>query len=193
MFVCSRFTALAALAAAIILAVVGTLQAMKPDIAPALKEDATASMGGRRPARLRGALATVQITVSLLLVIGAALFVRSVGEAGAIDLGFDPRGVVVLDVDASAGRTNAGKPADVSRGASARRAVTGRHGCSRVLARAARQLDAAHSRERARTDRLGRRERVADGQLHGGQRALFRRRQNAARRGAGVRRNRRRG
>jgi predicted permease len=101
------FTVLAALAAAAILAVVGTLQAMKPDIAPALKEDATASMGGRRPARLRGALATVQITVSLLLVIGAGLFVRSVREAGAIDLGFDPRGVVVLDVDSSAGRTNA--------------------------------------------------------------------------------------
>ena len=100
------FTALAALAAAIILAVVGTLQAMKPDIAPALKEDSTASLGGRRPARLRGALATVQITMSLLLVIGAALFVRSVSEAGAIDLGFDPRGVVVLDVDVSAGRTN---------------------------------------------------------------------------------------
>ena len=100
------FTALAALAAAVILAVVGTLQAMKPDIAPALKEDTTASIGGRRPARLRGALATVQITVSVLLVIGAALFVRSVREAGAIDLGFDPRGVVVLDVDASAGRTN---------------------------------------------------------------------------------------
>ena len=101
------FTALAALAAAVILAVVGTLQAMKPDIAPALKEDTTASIGGRRPARLRGGLATVQITVSVLLVIGAALFVRSVREAGAIDLGFDPRGVVVLDVDASAGRTNA--------------------------------------------------------------------------------------
>jgi len=100
------FTALAALAAAVMLALVGTLQAMKPDIAPALKEDTTASMGGRRPARLRGALVTVQITMSLLLVIGAALFVRSVGEAGAIDLGFDPRGVVVLDVDASAGRSN---------------------------------------------------------------------------------------
>ena len=101
------FTVLAALAAAAILAIVGTLQAMKPDIAPALKEDATASIGGRRPARLRSALATVQITVSLLLVIGAALFVRSVREAAAIDLGFDPRGVVVLDVDASSGRTNA--------------------------------------------------------------------------------------
>ena len=101
------FTVLAALATAAILALVGTLQAMNPDITPALKEDATASIGGRRPARMRAALATMQITVSLLLVIGAALFVRSVREAAAIDLGFDPRGVVVLDVDASAGRTNA--------------------------------------------------------------------------------------
>jgi predicted permease len=101
------FTVVAAFASAAILAALGTLQAMKPDLAPALKEDATASIGGRRPARLRAALATVQITVSLLLVIGAALFVRSVREAAAIDLGFDPRGVVVLDVDASAGRTNA--------------------------------------------------------------------------------------
>jgi putative ABC transport system permease protein len=101
------FTALAALAAAAILALVGTLQAMKPDIAPALKEDATASIGGRRPARLRGALATVQITVSLLLLIGAVLFARSVRHAAAIDLGFDPRGVVVLDIDAAGGRSNA--------------------------------------------------------------------------------------
>jgi len=101
------FTALASLAAAVILALVGSLQAMKPDLAPALKEDATASIGGRTRTRLRGALAAVQITVSLLLLIGAALFVRSVREAAAIDLGFDPRGVVVLDVDASGGRTNA--------------------------------------------------------------------------------------
>ena len=100
------FTVLAAFACAAILAALGTWHAMKPDLAPALKEDSTGSIGGHRPARLRAALATVQITVSLLLVIGAALFVRSVREAAAIDLGFDPRGVVVLDVDASAGRTN---------------------------------------------------------------------------------------
>ena len=88
------FTVCATLAAAAVLAVVGTLQAMKPDMGPALKEDSTAAIGGRTPTRLRGALATLQITVSLLLLIGAALFVRSVQHAAAIDLGFDPRGVV---------------------------------------------------------------------------------------------------
>jgi len=99
------FTVWATLAAAAVLAVVGTLQAMKPDIGPALKEDSTAAIGGRTPTRLRGALATLQITVSLLLLIGAALFVRSVQHAAAIDLGFDPRGVFVLDLDAADGRT----------------------------------------------------------------------------------------
>ena len=95
------FTALAALASAVVLGLIGGLQAMKPDIAPALKEDSTGSIGGRTTGRVRAALATVQITVSLLLLIGAALFARSVRSAGAIDLGFDPRGVVALDVDAS--------------------------------------------------------------------------------------------
>jgi hypothetical protein len=44
-----------------VLALVGAFQAIKPDITPALKEDATASVGGRSPARLRSTLATLQI------------------------------------------------------------------------------------------------------------------------------------
>jgi predicted permease len=56
--------------------------------------------------RMRGALAAVQITASLLLLVGAALFVRSARHAESIELGFDPRGVVVLDIEAS-GRTTA--------------------------------------------------------------------------------------
>jgi predicted permease len=100
------FTALVALVAAAILSLVGTVQAIGPDLGPALKEDATASMGGHRRARLRSVLAAVQITVSLLLLIGAALFARSAQQAGTIELGFDPHGVVVLDIDASGGRTN---------------------------------------------------------------------------------------
>jgi len=39
------------------------------------------------------------VAVSLLLLIGAALFARSVREAEAIELGFDPRGVVIADAD----------------------------------------------------------------------------------------------
>lgn len=100
------FAAAAALAAGTVLAVVGALHAMKPEIAPALKEESLGSMGSRSSMRLRGGLASVQVVVSLLLLVGAALFARSVQGAAAIDLGFDPTGVVVLDIDASGGRTN---------------------------------------------------------------------------------------
>ncbi len=100
------FTVLAALAAAVLLGLIGTLQARKPALVPALKEEAHGAIRGGRPGRLRGALATLQITVSLMLLIGAALFARSVRQAANIDLGFDPRGVVAMDVDAAGGRTN---------------------------------------------------------------------------------------
>lgn len=41
------FSAIAALASAIVLALIGGLQAITPDIAPALKEDSTGSIGDR--------------------------------------------------------------------------------------------------------------------------------------------------
>jgi putative ABC transport system permease protein len=101
------FTILAAAVAATILGLVGAFQAVRPAVAPALKEEAAAALGGRSPRRLRGALAAIQITVSLMLLIGAALFVRSLREAARIDLGFDPRGVVAMDVGAFTGRSAA--------------------------------------------------------------------------------------
>jgi putative ABC transport system permease protein len=48
-------------------------------------------------------LAAAQITVSLVLLIGAALFVRSARNAEAIALGFETRGVLATDLD-GAGR-----------------------------------------------------------------------------------------
>ncbi|OLC41345.1 MAG: hypothetical protein AUH43_24745 [Acidobacteria bacterium 13_1_40CM_65_14] len=95
---------LATLAAAAVLAIVGAFQAMRAETAPALKEDAASSIGGRSPARLRAALAAVQITVSLVLLIGAALFLRSARNAEAIELGFETRGVLATDLD-GAGRS----------------------------------------------------------------------------------------
>jgi len=90
------------IASAAVLALVGAYQAMRTDTAPALREDTAASVGGRGTARLRGLLATVQITASLVLLIGAALFLQSARHAEAIELGFDPRGVLVTDLDGAA-------------------------------------------------------------------------------------------
>jgi predicted permease len=97
----------ATVATAIVLGGIGALHAMRASIAPALSEVSAAGVGGRSPSRLRTALAALQIAVSLLLLVGAALLVRSVRGAATIDLGFDPRGVVAVDVDGAGGRTAA--------------------------------------------------------------------------------------
>jgi predicted permease len=76
---------------------------MRPQIAPVLNQESAGSIGGRSPMRMRGGLAAIQMTASLLLLVGAALFVRSAKNAESIELGFDPRGVVVTDIEA--GRT----------------------------------------------------------------------------------------
>jgi putative ABC transport system permease protein len=55
--------------------------------------------------RMRAGLAAIQMMASLLLLVGAALFVRSARHAESIALGFEPRGVVVLDIEASSRTT----------------------------------------------------------------------------------------
>jgi predicted permease len=94
------FAAAAAAGAALILIGTGAIHAARPQLRPALTEDSAGSIGhSRSGGRLRGALVTLQVTVSLLLLVGAVLFARSLRNAESIELGFDPRDVVVVDAD----------------------------------------------------------------------------------------------
>ena len=63
------------------------LRASRPDLVPALK-DASAS-GKRRRVELRDVLVVVQVAVSLVLVVGGALLVRSLSAAARVNLGYD--------------------------------------------------------------------------------------------------------
>jgi hypothetical protein len=56
--------------------------------------------GGRRQ-RVRSALVIAQVAVSLVLLVAAGLFVRSVQRAQSVDFGFDPRHVLNLSIDVS--------------------------------------------------------------------------------------------
>ena len=57
---------------------------------------------GRRRFAARDALVVAQVAGSLVLLIGAGLFLRSLANAKAIDPGFDPNGVLVLSIDLGA-------------------------------------------------------------------------------------------
>ena len=54
---------------------------------------------GRRRFPARDALVVAQVAGSLVLLIGAGLFLRSLANAKALDPGFDPNGVLVLSID----------------------------------------------------------------------------------------------
>ena len=76
------------------------IQASKPDVVPVLKNEMPAG-GSRRGLRglftLRQALVVSQIALSLVSLIGAAMFLRSLTRASNTDTGFVTRGVLVMN------------------------------------------------------------------------------------------------
>jgi putative ABC transport system permease protein len=77
------------------------LRASCADLNDVLRDGARGMAEGSGRQRLRGALVVSQVAVSLVLLIAAGLFVRSVNRAQSIDLGFDPRHVLTLSMDVS--------------------------------------------------------------------------------------------
>jgi predicted permease len=72
-------------------------QAGRSDVSETLKSGARTSSG--RISRTRGALTVLQAAFSVLLLVGAGLFVRSLHRVNALDLGLDPDGVLVVNPD----------------------------------------------------------------------------------------------
>jgi macrolide transport system ATP-binding/permease protein len=75
------------------------LQASKPDLIPALKdENATVGHGARR-FNLRSLFVVGQVGISLVLLISAGLFLRSLRNAQAINPGFTADNVLIMPLD----------------------------------------------------------------------------------------------
>ena len=69
--------------------------------------DSSSAAGTRGLATASSSLVIVQIALSLALVIGAALLVRSFARVSSVPLGFDPDRVLVVNVDTDRVRTDA--------------------------------------------------------------------------------------
>jgi predicted permease len=93
------FTLLVSLATAVLFGLVPAWRASRPGLADELKQRGGPSLGGGRRFGLRNLLVAGQVAMSLVALIGAGLFVRSLQSAQRIDPGFDHDKVAVLTVD----------------------------------------------------------------------------------------------
>jgi putative ABC transport system permease protein len=82
---------------AMIFGVIPALETSKVDLAATLKESSHAT--GARKVFLRQTLVVSQIALSLLLLVGAGLLLRTLRNVLGANLGFDPRNVLVASVD----------------------------------------------------------------------------------------------
>jgi predicted permease len=75
------------------------LRASRSDLATVLRTDATAVVGGAGQLRLRKGLVVAQVALSLLLLVGAGLFARSLANLRALDPGFEPERLFAFEVE----------------------------------------------------------------------------------------------
>jgi predicted permease len=88
-----------AFVAAVLSGLAPSLQSARGDLLPALKS-AAAAVGPTR-LRLRNVFVVGQVTISLVLVVSAGLFLRAMHHAATIPIGFEPRDVNVVSFDLS--------------------------------------------------------------------------------------------
>ena len=102
------FTAALALIAALASGLAPALQTSRANPVVALKDD---SQGPSGRSRIRHAFVVSQVALSVALVVAAGLFAHALVHSGALDPGFEPRGVELTTLDLStAGHTDTPAP-----------------------------------------------------------------------------------
>ena len=86
------------------------LQLSRPDLGEVLKEGGRGAGDGPRRRRLRGLLVVTEIAVSLVLLVGAGLLVRSFARLTRVSPGFDPEQVVTMKLTRPGPRFGGARP-----------------------------------------------------------------------------------
>ena len=148
------------LATGLVFGLVPALRSTKPNLAPTLKDQVGAVVGGSGGVRLRKGLVVAQVTMSVLLLISAGLFIRSLRALRLLDLGMKTDNLIAFNVAPTlSGYTPVrAKQFDkqllerVQRAAGRQRdGVRADRACSRGTSGTARCRSKATSRSRART------------------------------------------
>jgi putative ABC transport system permease protein len=90
------FTLLVSLVTGVLFGLAPAWHASKIDLTTALKDSPTTTAGGAGGRRLRGALVVAEMSLALVLLVGAALLINSFWRLRQVDPGFDPQNVLSL-------------------------------------------------------------------------------------------------
>jgi predicted permease len=86
------------LATGLVFGLVPALRSTRPSLAPTLKDTVGAVVGGSGGVRLRKGLVIAQVTVSVLLLISAGLFIRSLQNLRTLDLGLKTEKLIAFNL-----------------------------------------------------------------------------------------------
>ena len=100
------FTFGAALLTGLVFGLIPALQVSRPNLAEALKSSGRGLAGGASQNRSRSALIIAEIALSLMLLVGAGLILKSFRQLQTVDLGFSPDNVLTVGFSLPTSRYN---------------------------------------------------------------------------------------
>jgi len=109
------FTAAMAVLTCVLFGLVPAMRATRVEPASVMRASGRGLTAGREKFSLRRALVVAQMAMSLVLLAGALLFVRSLQKLLAVDPGFRPEGIVAVSVDYRAAHYPSARIAEVRR------------------------------------------------------------------------------
>jgi putative ABC transport system permease protein len=98
------FTLIVAVLTGVIFGLAPALQASNVDLNTALKDTSRGSGGGLRRARVRSGLVVTEVALSVVLLIGAGLLIRSFVLLQNVDPGFNPQQLLVANISLPSSR-----------------------------------------------------------------------------------------
>jgi predicted permease len=96
------FTCGVSLIATVLFGIAPAFQAARLDLNEALQQSGPRGSASRGAGRLRGALVVIEVALSVVLLAGAGLLIRSLRALLDVQMGFRPENVVVMDTDVPA-------------------------------------------------------------------------------------------
>jgi len=98
------FTFIAAVLTGVLFGLVPALSASRSDLSITLRESGSRTGSGLRHNKARSILVITEMALALILLVGAALLIRTFGALRGVNPGFDPKNVLTLDMSLTGSR-----------------------------------------------------------------------------------------